>query len=78
MTDDQGIEELESIRHDLLNLLTALRSGCTLIEARLSKSDTQAASLLLGEVREELDKGRSIAERLKAVKTAAIQRQSAL
>lgn len=57
--------ELEDLRHDLKNVLTACRSGCVLIASELRDREPVALDYL-EEMRTELDKGIVLLERLRA------------
>ncbi|MCA8971386.1 MAG: hypothetical protein KDC95_16455 [Planctomycetes bacterium] len=63
------VNELDSIRHDLGNVLTALRSGCLLIESSLGKrsreeSDSETRELI-EEMRARIEAGAALVERLR-------------
>jgi len=62
--------ELAGIRHDLKNVLTALRSGCLLIEKELPAEAAPRAAELLEAMREELSKGSALVDRLRGVEQA--------
>jgi hypothetical protein len=57
--------ELESIRHDFKNVVTALRSGCALIESRLQPAAEPEVRELLDEMRAELEKSQALVARLR-------------
>lgn len=51
----EGLEErLENARHDLWNVVLALRAGLSLVEARLDAGDGSGARAVLAEMRDEL------------------------
>lgn len=57
--------DLAGVRHDLKNAMTALRSGCMLIESQLRPGDDQGAREILQEMRAELDKATALIGRLR-------------
>jgi len=57
--------QLAGLRHDLKNVLTALKSGCMLIESSLGKAAESEVREYLQEMRAELDRGSALLERLK-------------
>lgn len=57
--------ELGSIRHDLKNVITALRSGCLLIESCLQPGAEPGIRELLDDMRAELEKGQALIARLR-------------
>ena len=58
-------KQLSGLRHDLKNVLTALKSGCMLIESRLGTGAESEVREYLQEMRAELEKGAALLERLK-------------
>ena len=58
------VSELSRIRHDLKNFLTAMRSGCLLIEAELGEDEHSSVRGILNEMRAELERGAALAEKL--------------
>tara|TARA_R110002072_G_scaffold273219_4_gene433832 strand:+ start:23411 stop:23929 length:519 start_codon:yes stop_codon:yes gene_type:complete len=59
--------EMESIRHDLKNLLTAFRSGCLLIGLKIDKRENEDVHALLDEMRAAIETGSSLSDRLRRV-----------
>jgi hypothetical protein len=60
-----GADELGDVRHDLKNVLTTLRHGCTLVGAKVAEGSLDDVQLFLDEMRSAIDKGRAIVERLR-------------
>ena len=58
---------LQALRHDLKNVLTALKSGCVLIELEARPERSSKLFEVLGEMRSELDKGTELVARLRDV-----------
>lgn len=56
--------ELGRLRHDLKNVVTALRSGCMLVGKRVDPADRDAREIL-DEMRAELDKASALLDRLR-------------
>ncbi len=57
--------ELGGILHGLKNMMTALQSGCMLIESGLQPGADPNTREFLVEMRAELEKGRALLERLR-------------
>lgn len=58
-------KEIGDVRHDLKNLMAALRSGCTLIASRLGSGAEPEVLEYLEEMCAELDRGSALLERLR-------------
>ena len=71
MPDRTKITELETVRHDLKNVLTSLRHGCMLIGSKLDKDEHEEAHAFLDEMRKSIEQGGSLVERLRCVEQAA-------
>ncbi len=67
MPNHSEITELESIRHDLRNVLTALRLGCKLIGSNLDKVEHERAHSVLDEMHRSIEEGNSVVERLRSL-----------
>ncbi len=65
MTFNEEASELAAIRHDLLNVLTALQHGCTLIGARLDRPEHAQLHALLDEMHKRIERGQTAVARLK-------------
>ena len=62
MADQQGITELGALRHDLMNVLTSLQHGCTLIGSKLDDRRHEDVHNLLGEMLRRIENGYSLIE----------------
>ncbi|MCP3918054.1 MAG: hypothetical protein GY711_21100 [bacterium] len=60
--------ELDDVRHGLKNVMTALASGCMLIESGLQPGAAPETREYLEEMRAELEKGRALVDRLREIK----------
>jgi N-methylhydantoinase B/oxoprolinase/acetone carboxylase alpha subunit len=69
MSVQREVTELEAIRHDLKNVMTAFRSGCRLIGSMLEKSEHRAIHEFLTEMIEAADDGTSLIQRLGQLQT---------
>ena len=56
---------LDQVRHDLKNVVTALRSGCMLVERFLTSGDAASALEIVEEMRAELERASGIVERVR-------------
>jgi signal transduction histidine kinase len=64
MATQSEATEIGAIRHDLKNMLTALRSGCMLIGSRLGESGDETARSFLEEMLATIERGSDLADRL--------------
>lgn len=58
--------EMADLRHDLKNVLLALKSGCLLIDARVAEAEAEGEAVreILEEMRGEIARGVELADRL--------------
>jgi light-regulated signal transduction histidine kinase (bacteriophytochrome) len=59
------MEDLERLRHDLKNVLTALDSGCRLLEMQLAAVLDEEGRDVLAEMRAAVRQGRELVEELR-------------
>ena len=64
MSTQDALTEVQAIRHDLRNMLSALRSGCMLIEAKLEGTEQAEVQDYLDEMQSAIEGGGRLAERL--------------
>lgn len=62
MTDGDSAEE---VRHEIKNILTALKSGCYLIERSVRDGQTERVSEFVVDMRAEIERGFEAAERIR-------------
>ena len=60
-------QELESIRHGLKNVVTALENGCMLIESHLPSTEEPRIRGYLEEMRARLSKALALVDRLETI-----------
>lgn len=59
------MDEHERLRHDLKNVLTALDSGCRLLESQLAAVLDDDGREILDEMREAVRQGRTLLDRMR-------------
>lgn len=64
MSDQNALPDLRTVRHDLKNVMSALSSGCVLIDAKLGNTPNEEIRLLLSEMNASAKEGLAIVERL--------------
>ncbi len=67
MSNPSEITELEAVRHDLRNVLTALRHGCMLIGSKLDKVEHEEAHAFLDEMGLSIKRGSALVDRLRPI-----------
>ena len=70
MSNHPEITELEATRHDLRNVLTALRHGCVLIGSKLDNIEHEEAHAYLDEMRSSIERGQTLLEGLRSPERA--------
>lgn len=65
MNEPDANTETSDIRHDLLNVLSSLHYGCTLLRAQLQVDGGTKADAILNEMLRRVERGNSLVERLR-------------